>query len=322
MTPPYLFWIALSLIPTAPALVLKSFTDAQNEPWVGVKILLDAVLLNTILNYILIFGKFGAPELGLLGAGLATFIARLLAFIAVFSYVFRSKKLARYRPEKWIKPIRITQLMSLLKMSLTISGQGFIISGAFSITAILMGVIGTIALASHQIALVFAMTGAIIPMGLSIAVSIRIGHVLGEKKPLECLTIFIGAQILGIVCMGAIAAIFIFHGREFLTWFFTDLDLIDLTTRLLWVVGGYLIFDSVQLISMGALRGYKDMFFPTVFLFGAFWLVALPLGALLTFYFGYGDSSLWFGLALGFILCAITLSIRFMFIYRSFNLTS
>ncbi|MCL1127740.1 MATE family efflux transporter [Shewanella surugensis] len=214
----------------------------------------------------------------------------------------------------------LRRLTNLLKVSLVIAGQGLITNGAFSITAIFMGMIGTIALASHQIALVCVIIGSIIPIGLSLAVTIRIGHVLGEKKSSsECLTILIGAQIMGVLFMGSVAVIFIFQGREFLIWFFTDLELIDLTTKLLVIVGAFLIFDSVQLISMGALKGYKDVYWPTVFVFAAFWLISLPLGAFLTFYLGYGDTSLWLGLALGLILCAIMLSIRFVFVYRSFT---
>lgn len=322
MTPPYLFWIALSLIPTTPALVLKSFTDAQNDLWAGVSILLATVILNIVLNYMLIYGHWGAPKLGLLGAGLATFIARTMAFFAIFSYVFFKKKFRAYHPNKWLKPIKMSQLIDLLTMSLAISGQGLIMYGAFSITAIFMGIIGTVALASHQIALVCAMSGSIIPWGISFAVTIRVGHALGKSEVHDTQSIFIGAQILGGIVMGGVAALFMLKGRALLGVFFTELELIDFTTSLLFIVGAYQIFDSSQIISLGALRGYKDVLIPTILIFGIFWLFSLPLGIVLAFYLQYGGLSLWFGLAIGIMTCAVTLMFRFIFIYRSFSLTS
>ncbi|WP_299496007.1 MATE family efflux transporter [uncultured Shewanella sp.] len=316
MTPPYLFWVALSLIPATPALVLKSFTDAQNDPWAGVSILLATVILNIVLNYMLIHGHWGAPKLGLLGAGVATFIARTMAFFAIFFYVFFRKKFRAYHPKKWFKPIKKSQLMDLLAMSLAISGQGLIMYGAFSITAIFMGIIGTVALASHQIALVCAMSGSIIPWGISFAVTIRVGHALGESKVHDTMSIFIGAQCLSGIVMGGVAALFMLQGRALLGVFFTELELIDFTTSLLFIVGAYQLFDSSQIISLGALRGYKDVYKPTMVLFSIFWLFALPFGAVLAFYLQYGGLSLWVGLAIGIMVCAVTLTLRFICLYR------
>lgn len=310
LTPSYLFWMALSLIPMVPALTIKSFAEAKNRPWEVLWIMLSTVLINVVLNYLLIFGNFGFPKLGLAGAGIATFLARLMSFLALWLYLTRSKKLAESRPHKWLKPLEIKRCWALLKMSAPIAGQLAMEIGSFSIAALFIGQFGSAALASHQIGLTCAAFMFMIPLGLSMAVTIRVGHSRGAGEYTRCKNIILGAHGTAFLIMSTSAVCFTFYGEALASVFTQDPIVIQTAATIFTIVAFFQIFDGAQIISMGALRGLHDVNVPTLIIFISFWIIGIPFGVWLGFAQNLEASGLWIGLATGLGLAATALSLR------------
>lgn len=310
ITPPYLIWVALSLIPIVPAMTIKSFAESRNHPWAVFWILLGGVALNVLLNYALIFGELGAPRLGLVGAGVATFIARLLSFGALILYLNRSGSMAPGRPKRWLKRLDRVECKETVRIAFPVAGQLLLEIGAFTIAALLIGQFGPVALASHQIALTCASLTFMLPLGLSMAVTIRVAHSLGRGHSHQCRTLLIGAHATTFLIMGTCAVTYILAGDLIAGAFTADPLVIALTSSILIVVGFFQVFDGVQIISMSALRALRDVNLPTGLIFACFWIVGIPLGSVLAFALNYEAQGLWIGLAAGLVVAAFSLTIR------------
>ena len=308
--PSYLFWIALSAIPMVPTFVFKSFAESKNHPWPVFWIMIGGVALNILLNYLLIFGNGGFPELGLQGAGIATLIARAVTCLLVWRYIQTSTTLAPSRPRKWLGALERQRSLELFKIANPISGQVLIEFGVFALATLLVGQFGSSALAAHQIAITCAATTFMLPLGLSMALTIRVGHTLGAGEKDRCWRIIISAYLTGFLFMLA-AGIFFITCREWIASGFShDPEVIAIASSLLIVTAAFQIFDAGQTMSMGALRGLKDVYMPTLILFISSWIFGLPLGIWLAFYQDWQAEGQWWGLALGLALTAIALSIR------------
>ena len=310
LAPKYLFWLAISLIPAVPALTVKSFCEAKNQPWVVFWVMLGGVALNIALNYVLIFGNLGFPRLELVGAGVATFISRMIVLLVIFYYLTKSKKLASSLPKKWISRLNKEKVTSLFKVGSPTAGQLTIAFGSFSITALLIGQFGNTALAAHQIALTCTALIFMFPLGIGMAVSIRVGHSIGSEEAKTCHPIIWGAQIISFLITGFFAISLILFSPAAARGFSTDPYLVELSASLLKIVALFLIFDGAQAISMSALRGLRDVIVPTVLIFLSFWVFAIPFGALFAFKLDFGARGLWIGLASGLALGALLLTGR------------
>lgn len=310
LAPKYLFWLSISLIPAVPALTVKSFCEAKNQPWSVLWIMLGGVALNVALNYILIFGNLGFPRLELIGAGMATFISRMTILFLMLHYIKKSKRLVSSIPKKWIGRLNKEKIVSLLKVGLPSAGQLTIAFGSFSITALLIGQFGNTALAAHQIALTCTALIFMFPLGIGMAVSIRVGHSIGGKDATTCYPITWSAHIISFLITGFFALSLIVYSTTVARLFSSDPYLVELSASLLKIVALFLIFDGAQAISMSALRGLRDVIVPTILIFFSFWIFAIPFGALLAFKLNFGAPGLWIGLASGLALGALLLTMR------------
>ena len=316
ITPEYLRWLAFSLIPMVPALAIKSFAEAKNHPWPVFWIFLGGVALNIVLNYILIFGNWGFPPMGLAGAGIATFIARCITLLLLAVYLKRSRTLRESLPDKWLRALRRAEIFLLAKIGSPIAGQLLLEFGAFAMAALLVGQFGSVALAAHQIALTCAASTFMLPLGLSMALTIRVGHVYGSGARERCRSIIAGAHIAAFLIMSSCALAYIVAGDSIASLFIEDPAVIALTATMLVVTAFFQIFDGAQIISMGALRGMRDVNWPTVTAFFSFWIVGIPFGAWLAFGAGVGAIGLWIGLAAALAFAAATLSVRLTMLLR------
>ncbi len=308
--PSYLIWIAFSIIPMVPTFVFKSFAESKNHPWPVFWLMIAGVALNVFLNWLLIFGNGGFPELGLAGAGIATLIARCLTCLAVWIYIRGSKTLASSLPQRWLGRLERARCLALIKMATPISGQVLMEFGAFAMATLLVGQFGSSALAAHQIALTCAATTFMLPLGLSMALTIRVGHTLGAGQQDRCRRVITGAYGTAFLVMLA-AGLFFISCREWIAaGFSSDPEVIALASSLLVITAAFQIFDAGQIMSMGALRGLKDVNIPTAMVFVCCWLVGLPLGTWLAFGLGWQTQGQWCGLATGLALTAITLTFR------------
>ena len=312
LAPKYLFWLSISLIPAVPALTVKSFCEAKNQPWVVFWIMLGGVVINVALNYILIFGNLGFPRLELRGAGVATFLSRMTVLFFILYYLFKSKRLTSSIPKKWIGRLNKEKVISLFRVGLPSAGQLTIAFGSFSITALLIGQFGNTALAAHQIALACTALIFMFPLGIGMAVSIRVGHSIGGKDAKTCYPITWSAHIISLLLTGFFAISLILFSPTVARLFSSDPLLVELSASLLKIVALFLIFDGAQVISISALRGLRDVVTPTVIIFFSFWIFAIPLGALFAFKLDFGARGLWVGLASGLALGALLLTIRLL----------
>jgi MATE family multidrug resistance protein len=308
--PGYFLWVAASMTFMIPVMVMKSFAEAKNHPWRVFIIQLAGVLLNILLNYWLIFGKAGFPAMGLTGAGLATFIARLATLFAIAIYLLFSKTLAPARPARWFAKLDRKELRDLTRLATPITSQMVMEFGVFSISAVLIGRLGSLPMAAHQIAMTCAATTYMLPMGLSQAVGIRIGHVIGAGQPERCRKITLGAQGMTLLTMGTFAFVYLRFGKEIASLFKPEPDLLVLTVSLLSIAGFFQLFDGIQVVSVGTLRALKDVKVPTLLSFVGYWMIAFPLGIYLGYSRHLGVTGFWAGLGIGLGISACSMSIR------------
>ena len=196
LAPSYLIWIALSMVPAVSAGIMRGFAEAKGKPWNVQWISSSTIVLNILLNYALIFGNFGAPAMGLFGAGLATFLSRSIAFVATWAYLCTSSDLKVSIPRKWVSKLNLKEVLEQLKIAAPVAGQLLILLGAFSLSGILIGSFGSESLAAHQIVLTCVGSSFMIPLGLSLALTIRVGHCVSADEPHRCKDAVFGAQVM------------------------------------------------------------------------------------------------------------------------------
>lgn len=309
---PYLQIMGWGIIPMLMFLALKQFTDGLEYTKTAMILSLSAIPLNFFLNWLFIFGNWGFPRWELYGAGVATFITRLIIFIALLLIVLYHRTFRRYIAiGKRVWMFRIKTMKDLLYIGIPSGFQIGLEAGAFAISGILIGTLGAVSLASHQIALSLASFTFIISLGLSQAGSIRVSNAFGRHdQPL------IGAigktTIWMALSWGVFCAILFSLFRSQLPFIFNDnAEVVALASTLLLFAALFQISDSTQVITAGLLRGIKDVKVPTVFIFIAYWVIGIPFGYYLTFHAGLGAIGIWIGFITGLTVSALFLFFRF-----------
>lgn len=307
---PYLLLISLSVIPALFFQVQRQFAESQGQPWGPMIIMLADVGLNALLNWMLIFGRLGCPALGLTGSGLATLLARTAAVGALALWLRWSPRFVAVRAAP-AGPWERARFRALLQMGVPAGGMLMFESGAFSAAALMMGWLGTVPLAAHQIALSCAALMFMFPLGLSTAASLRISKAVGEGRAAAVRAIGFGALGAGVALMAGSALVFALAGPLIAAGFTPAADVAGLAARLLVVAAIFQVFDGAQVIGAGVLRGLADVKVPTLITFIAYWLIALPGAYGLAFATPAGPVGVWAGLAAGLSFAAVFLGWRF-----------
>ncbi|MFV3335252.1 NorM family multidrug efflux MATE transporter [Pseudomonas sp. NY15437] len=297
-------------------MVLRGFTSAIERPGPVMAISLIGALANLALNYAFIEGLFGLPRLGLAGIGMVTAVV-MNALPVIFALYLRWHR--AYAPYPLLAGLSTPDLKVIgesLRLGISIGGTYAVESGMFTVATLCMGVIGSTALAAHQIAIQSVYVAFMVPMGISYAVTFRIGQHYGAGRLVEArragrLGIGVGAS-----GMFAFAALF-WLAPELVIGLFIDhrdpanREVAQLAVSLLAIAAWFELFDGTQCIAMGAIRGLKDA--RTTFFVGlaGYWLVGVPMALLLTFPLGWGPSGVWWGLASGLACAAIGLTLAF-----------
>ncbi len=302
--------IMASVIPALASIALKNHADALNRPWPPFWIFLGGVGLNVGLNWVMIHGNLGCPALGFEGAAWATLISRTAILLAMFWWLMRAKGLREWVPHRWFRAPDFSDLRRLLSVGLPASIQMIFEVSAFSLAGLIMGRFGPDAMAAHQIAITLAATAFMIPLGLSMALTVRIGeaHGAGEMKRLR--PIAISGWLLSGGWSLVAAACFLIFGKSLASLFIDAPAVVALAASLLVIVGVFQLVDSLQVVSSAMLRGLHDARVPAVMGFASYWLVGLPVGAGLAFGLGLGATGVWWGLAAGLFVACVTLSPR------------
>ncbi len=312
----YLILFAASFVPGLLAHTGKLHGEALDHPWAPNLILLGGVGLNILLNWILIYGNWGAPKLGLEGAGWATLIARTLSAVAMIGYTIRAPSLAPWHPRAWIAPIQRTALTRMWRLGWPAALHHLAEVAAFVLVGLMMGWLGKEALAAHQVAMQCVATTFMITLGLAVAVSVRVGHANGAGQPRRVRRIGVIGLVMASALMGSAALVLILHRHGIADWFVDAPRLIELTATLLGIAAWFQIADGVQVMSGNALRGIRDVRAPALIALCCFWGVQVPLAAILGFHLEMGPIGVWWGLAAGLTLAAIWLTVRFFRLSR------
>jgi MATE family multidrug resistance protein len=313
----YLILCALSVAPALVSTSAKNFSEALSRPWIPFWILIGAVCLNVFLNWILIYGNLGAPAMGLEGAGLATLLARIVGAVVMVSYPLWDSRLRKAALGRWFSPRLIREMRALVSLGLPVGTMHLAEVSGFAMGSIMLGWIGVAPLAAHQIAITCAATTFMFPLGLSQAVSVRVGQARGSDQKFRCRPIAVGALTLSTLVMAGFACIFIFAGAPIAGIFTKDAQLITLTAQLLMVAGFFQIFDGLQVVSSGALRGFEDVRVPMLIGISAYWVVALPVCYLAAFTFQLGAIGVWLGFSAGLAFASFALISRLVIKLRS-----
>lgn len=306
----FLILCGWSMVPVLVTTAAKNFCEALGRPWVPFWLVIGGVLLNIFLNWVFIYGNLGAPALGLEGAGLATLIARLAIMTALLAYVFRSPFIHRYLTAGWWSVRTGPECRRLLLIGLPSGLMHFAEVSGFAACSLMMGWLSINALAAHQIALTCAATTFMIPLGIAQAVSVRIGQARGTGQIERCAPILGGATGFVITAMTLCMACFVFAGTLIAGWFVDDRAVRLLAADLLLMAGFFQIFDGVQVVCTGALRGFEDTRVPMLIGIFSYWLVVLPVSYGLAFHAGLGPRGVWLGLVAGLGVAAVALASR------------
>jgi MATE family multidrug resistance protein len=299
-----------SLIPALASIALKNHADALSRPWPPFWIFLGGVGLNVLLNWMLIYGKLGCPALGLEGAAWATLIARCAIFLAMLVWLARARDLVDWVPHHWFRAPDFNDLRRLLSVGLPASFLMLAEVSAFSLAGLLMGFFGPHAMAAHQIAITLAATAFMIPLGLSMALTVRIGEAEGAGERARLRPIVLSGWLLALGYSVLAACLFLLFGEFLASQFIDSQDVIQLAASLLVIVGVFQVVDSLQVLSSAMLRGLHDARVPALMGFSAYWLVGLPVGAALAFGLDLAAKGVWWGLAAGLLVACLTLGPR------------
>lgn len=310
---PYFLIISSSLFCLMLFQCFRQFSEGMSVTKPTMYITIGANFLNIGLNYLLIFGKFGFPELGLNGAGWATLIARIVMALGLFFFVIRYSRFQKFRAGFQLSKIKATFFKPMLKIGVP-SGIQFVFEvGAFAVAAIMMGWLGTIPLAAHQIALSLVSLSYMMASGISAASTVRVGNQIGQKDGVNLMKVGNTSFLMAIVFMALCSAFYMIFSNFFPTLYVSkeEVEVIEIAASLLIVAGLFQLSDGVQVVGLGSLRGMSDVKIPTYITFVAYWGMAIPISYVLGFVLDLGPEGIWYGLLIGLTIAAIALYFRF-----------
>jgi MATE family, multidrug efflux pump len=317
----YLAGLTWCLVPAWVFIALRGFMGAVNRPQPALWITLAAVPANAVLAYGLIYGVAGLPKLNLFGAGLATTIVNLLMCGAAIVIAQTQRPFRKFQVfgQFWRFDPQI--MAKLLVIGLPISGAFVLEVGLFASAALMIGQFGTQALAAHQIAVQTAAIMFMVPFGISMAATVRVGHAVGRRDPAGTRRAGFAAIAMAAVFMGAMTLL-VLLGRYELPHAFLGAgsedtrETVDLCALFLVCGAAFFVFDGIQTTATGALRGLNDTRVPLLLAFIGFWIVGFGGAYLFAFAAEWGPVGIWIGLSLGLTLFALLVMGRFHFLTR------
>lgn len=307
----YLVFTAWSIVPYMIFQAFRCYCDGMSETLVPMLVIISGNVLNIGLNYLLIFGNWGFPPMGVEGAALASLIARIYMVGALIVLLIRHTYLWDHIADCDFNTYDARPIKKLLQLGLPTSGQMFFEVSAFSGAAIIAGMISKNAQAAHQVAINLASITFMIITGLAMASTIRVGNQLGKKSQQGIQDAGYSALIQVAVIMTAFAAIFILLRDLLPLIYIQDAEVVGLASTLLVCAAIFQLPDGIQVTAQSALRGLQDVKVPTVVTFISYWLIGIPFSYFSAIHFGLGAVGVWIGLIIGLTISAVLLTIRF-----------
>jgi len=302
-------------------LVLRNFTAALGRPRAGMWVMAATIAFNGLAGWTLIFGHFGAPRLGIVGSGLATALSAVFSFGCMIAIIQATPGLRAYRPfRRFARPAAL-KLKEVFRLGLPIGMTMIFEAMMFNAMTLVMGTFGAAALAAHQIALNVASILFMVPLGVGMASTVRVGLAAGrgDLEAARRAAITAGAMGGGFVALGGIGLVLL--GRPIAGLYIggrapADLAVIAMTAMFLKVAAAFQIFDALQVVAAQSLRGLKDARAPMLIAGAGYWLIGAPASLLLGLVFHMRGLGLWIGMAIGLAAAAAALCARLAFLTR------
>lgn len=307
----YLLILVVSVIPMLCFFTFKQLAEGVGNTIFSMTVMIMGNLVNILFNYLLIYGRFGFPALGLAGAAIGTLIARVFMLVAAVLYFCQSREFKSYLPSKKIMTTVVKRLKLFFRLGIPSGGQMVMESSAFALSTVMMGWIGARGLAAHQIAMSLSTLGFMVYQGIGAATTIRVSHLkgAGDWRGVKDL---VGASRHILLLMVLVAACFFGGLNEFLPSLYTsDKELIELASGFLIVLAIYQIPDSLMLLYSFTLRGLADIRVPALITFMSLFIVSLSVSYLSAFKMQFGEIGIWFGFPVGLSCGAVLLILRF-----------
>jgi MATE family multidrug resistance protein len=306
----YYYWVTVSLIPYLVFLSFKQFLEGVGNTVVAMIITIGCNILNILLNFVFIYGYMGFPELGATGAGVATFVSRLLMPIVFYFTILSQKKYSSYlKAFSWAKT-SLSKQWKIIKVGTPIATQMTLELFSLTLVTLMMGKLGAETLAANQIVQTMIGFSFMISNGVASASTILVSHSFGRKDITDIKRYTYSGIIIGICIMLCFAFLYAFGGRFISSIYTSDEAVINIATKLFIIVALFEIFDGIQVTSLGALRGLTEVKRPMYYAFISYIVIAIPVAYILAFYFDFGAQ----GILSGFIFGLISAS--FLFVRR------
>ncbi|RYE34610.1 MAG: MATE family efflux transporter [Sphingobacteriaceae bacterium] len=308
---PFLILMGFSIIPLMVFNTFKQFAEGLGFTKQAMMISIWGNILNICLGIIFVKGLFGIAPMGIRGVGLSTLIDRCVMAVVMSVYVFRSKHFKKYLTEFSLYKISRKLCKKILSIGAPVAIQYSCEVSAFSGAAILIGTIGDVQLAAHQVAINLASLTFMMASGIGSAAAIKSGNFFGAKNFVQLRQSAQASYHVVLVFMTCTAFVFLF-GNNLIPWIYTsDENVINLTAKLLIIAAMFQLFDGTQVVGLGILRGIGDVQIPTIITFIAYWLIGLPVGYVLGIHLKLGAAGIWYGLTAGLIAASLLLYFRF-----------
>ncbi|REL26771.1 MATE family efflux transporter [Thalassotalea euphylliae] len=294
--------------------VLRNYSEGLSHTRPTMIISIIGLLVNIPANYVFIYGKFGMPALGGAGCGLATALVYWAMFLSMLVYTYFSKHLKQaHLFERFYWP-NWSEIKTVLALGIPIALSLLFEVSLFAVVAIILAPFGAEVVASHQIAINFSGLVFMIPLSLAMAVTIKVGFAVGNKKHQEAKAICWHSAMLGLVIAVVTASATLLFKTEIASIYTTELPVIELAASLMFLAALFQFSDAIQVISAGALRGYKDTTSILLITFFSYWIVGLSIGLMLGLtdwiIEPIGPSGFWIGFISGLTTAAVLLAIR------------
>ena len=308
---PYFVIVGISIIFALGFNVLKQFTDGICKPVVSMLFLMGGNVLNIFGNWVLIYGKLGCPELGLMGAGLSTLISRILMLLCFVLYIFKSEQFKAYAQAIKEALFSRVKMRHIFNMGYPVAIQMGLEASTFSFSAIMVGWISVTALAAHQVAITISQLFFLMMQGLSFALSILVSNCYGIKD-YAGIHAYVKRGILMIFGTSLSLSILLYIFRYPAVGMFTDSpEVAEIAVVLFYVLFAYQIGDGIQLCFANVLRGLQDVKPIMYAAFVSYYLIAIPVAYVLGFKAGLGAVGVWLGFPIGLTLACLFFYARY-----------
>lgn len=308
--PEFFLLVSASMTAAMISMTSRSQADAMAHSWPAFWIILAGVLLNVFLNWLLIGGEWGAPEMGLEGAGLATLLARVASVIGLLWWLRRSPLMRDWIPTHWFRWPEMSKLKQFWGIAWPAGLQVSAEMSAFIAASLVIGSLGAAALAAHQVAITCVATIFMVPLGISMAVTVQSGEAFGARDQHRGRAIVLSAWAMGLTFSTIFVIVFSMFNETIAGWFLTEAEPLKIATGLFIIAAVFQVGDHSQILSSGVLRGFDDVRTPALMTFVAHWLIGMPLGSWLCFGLNFGAAGMWWGLSAGLTFAAFFLGHR------------